>query len=470
MQQKQKKAHQALNVAILGTGDRGSIYARFLQASGAQIAALVDQDPRRSRHLQESLKPDSRIYSDWNALLNNGEDLSLDAVVIALPDHLHMAPAIEFSRKGISVLLEKPVGLTISELNRMESHIRFLRTQGIPAIIMVCHVLRYSDFFGKIQRLIANGSIGEVRSIFHAENVSYFHFAHSYVRGNWANSKKSSPVLLAKCSHDFDLLGWFAGTDFESVQCSGDRSSFLPEKAPEGATERCLDGCPHQNCLFHAGSTYLDGLPMKRELARSRGWLSWLAKIALLFPWLFRKLSLLQPWPYWPTSTIVSGKVTEASVNEALKTGSYGRCVYTAGSDQPDHADTVIRFRNGITAIMRLNGNSFQEARTIRIDGSQGTLEGRFGQGGDLILRRHDSPGRKRIPVKADLAGHLAEDRALSRAFMQTMQGLVQSAPNSAHQKDLLIRADATLHQVIEGHRMALLADKSRTTGRAIFR
>lgn len=466
------KAAQSARIGLLGAGDRGSIYARFLSEAGGQIVAVVDQDPVRARHLSDSV-PDAIQFSNWKELLKKSEELSLDAVVVALPDREHLGPALEFSRKGISVLLEKPVGLTIAELDKMQRHVNHLRKKKIEAAIVVCHVLRYSQFFGTIRRLIQEGTIGEVRSILHAENVSYFHFAHSYVRGNWAHSKKSSPVLLAKCSHDFDLIGWYASSEFTSVHCSGELRTFLPENAPAGATHRCLDGCPHDSCLYHARTTYLEGLPLKREMARMRNGLAIVARFSLAWPRLFRRipfLSRLYPWPYWPTTTIVSGPVTTESVMDALRNGPYGRCVYTAHSDQPDHADTVIAFKNGVTAIMRLNGNSYQEARTVRIEGTAGTLEGRFGQGGDLVLRKHGSHVSKRISVKADQAGHLAEDRALCFHFLEVLDCIGSDRTDAGTRQDCLQQSDSVLHQVIEGHRMALLAERSRTSGRTIFR
>ncbi|MCB1170249.1 MAG: Gfo/Idh/MocA family oxidoreductase [Leptospiraceae bacterium] len=471
-------------VAILGAGDRGSIYAGFLSQMGARICAIVDRNGERSAHLASRVSVQAVRYPDWKDLVRAIQETPgsskesdsregcikrPDAVVIALPDPDHLEPCLAFFRMGISVLLEKPAGLSISQLDRLQRQVLSLRKKKNRAAIVVCHVLRYSDFFGKIKGLLKEGAIGEVRSIFHAENVSYYHFAHSYVRGNWKDSRTSSPVLLAKCSHDFDLLGWFAESEFRSVHCSGGQTTFLPRNAPPGATLRCTDGCPHSSlCLFDARSTYIEGLPLKRELARSGlSWISLIARAILRFPGLFRRLpgtGRLWPWPYWPTSTIVSGALTEDSVLQALRTGPYGRCVYHAGSNQPDHCDTTLEFENGITAIMRLNGNSFQEARTIRIDGTEGTLEGRFGQGGDLRLHLHRKKKAKRIPVQVDPAGHLKEDRALCQYFVDLMAAL------RAGHSDALPEADRALHQVIEGHRMALLAEKSRTTGKAIFR
>ena len=50
--------------------------------------------------------------------------------------------------------------------------------------------------------------IGDVIHIDWTEPVGHWHFAHSYVRGNWAESEVAAPSLLTKCCHDIDMLLW----------------------------------------------------------------------------------------------------------------------------------------------------------------------------------------------------------------------------------------------------------------------
>ena len=57
---------------------------------------------------------------------------------------------------------------------------------------MVCHVLRYFPPCKKIREIIESGVLGEIVNINHRENIGNWHFAHSFVRGNWRREDESS--------------------------------------------------------------------------------------------------------------------------------------------------------------------------------------------------------------------------------------------------------------------------------------
>lgn len=124
--------------------------------------------------------------------------------------------------------------------------------------VTVAHVLRYTGFFATIRRLRDEGRIGRLVSIVHIENIGFWHFAHSYMRGNWRRAETASPMILAKACHDFDLIRWFAGHPCRSVSSCGELTYFRPENAPPGATERCADPCPVEpTCPYSAVEIYV---------------------------------------------------------------------------------------------------------------------------------------------------------------------------------------------------------------------
>ena len=92
------------------------------------------------------------------------------------------APAVAFAQLGYHVLLEKPMAVTESDCREITE-----ACQSNGVYLAVCHVLRYFPPVVKIKELIDSGAIGSVMTINHTENVGYWHFAHSFVRGNWRN-------------------------------------------------------------------------------------------------------------------------------------------------------------------------------------------------------------------------------------------------------------------------------------------
>lgn len=177
-----------------------------------------------------------------------------DAVLICTQDSQHYAYACQAIDLGYSILLEKPISPSARECLDLQRRAEEKGTQ-----IMVCHVMRYTKFYRKLKELIDSGVIGDVVHVTHTENVAYWHYAHSYVRGNWHKTADSSPMILAKCCHDMDILSWLLGSRCRTVSSFGDLRYFREENAPAGSPARCTDGCPHSgSCPYYAPALYLD--------------------------------------------------------------------------------------------------------------------------------------------------------------------------------------------------------------------
>lgn len=148
--------------------------------------------------------PEENRFTDWKEALNKTK--FADAVIISLPDNLHYDPCMKALSMGYHILLEKPIAPTEKEC----TDIRDLAIKK-NAIVGVCHVLRYAPYFIALKQIIDSGDIGQLISIQHLEPIQYAHMAHSYVRGNWHNSKETTPIILANPATTSTLSdGWSA--------------------------------------------------------------------------------------------------------------------------------------------------------------------------------------------------------------------------------------------------------------------
>ena len=190
-----------------------------------------------------------------------------------------------------------------------------------------------------------NGTIGKIMSIVHVEAVGNVHQSHSYVRGNWHSESETSPMLLAKCCHDLDILQWILDEPCEKIQSFGKLTYFTPENAPEGAPKRCIDGgCPIEDtCPYNSKKLYYEN--------KDNSW--------------FRPAC---------TRGIAKNEVpTDEEVMTALKTTDFGLCVYHANNDVVDHQTVNMQFKSGANATLSMN--AFNEGgRYIRIFGTKGEL------------------------------------------------------------------------------------------------
>jgi predicted dehydrogenase len=299
-----------LRVAIIGCGNRGGdVYARHLEAQGATISHLVEHHAvRLSEMAQRHRLDDSACFAHWDDFFALGR--VADAVVIATPDDQHVQPCLQALALGYEVLLEKPICLTESELDLL-----LAAEQASEGSVTVAHVLRTTPFFRALHQIVASERLGRLVGIVHAENVAFWHYAHSYVRGIWRSSPPAAPFILAKSSHDLDVLRWLAASPPTWIMADGALHHFRQEERPAGATERCLD-CPVRQCPADARRIYLERAP--------------------------------DVWPNTVLLQSVPGEASRRKVEQALKDGPYGLCAYRGGNDQPDHYSALIHFRNGV--------------------------------------------------------------------------------------------------------------------------
>src|SRR5260221_391085 len=103
-------ANNKLNIGVVGTGGKGD--SDTTCCSGENIVALCDVDSNISAKAQQKY-PNAKLYKDFRKMLE--QEKSLDAVIVATPDHVHASVAAMAMRMGKHVYCQKPLTQTIYE-------------------------------------------------------------------------------------------------------------------------------------------------------------------------------------------------------------------------------------------------------------------------------------------------------------------------------------------------------------------
>lgn len=410
-----KTLDKPITAITLGAGSRGNVYGNYAISNPDQIDIVGVAEPiplRNERYSKKHKIATENRFVTWEHVFQKPK--FADAIIITTPDHLHYGPCMKALAMGYDVLLEKPMAQTEKECRDI-----LALTKKTGAIVGLCHVLRYAPYFIKLKELIHNGSIGELISIQHFEPIQHIHMAHSFVRGNWHNSKESTPIILAKSCHDLDIMRWLVGKPSVRVAAFGNLKWFNKQNAPAGSTARCHDGCAIEStCPYSAvkiylrerSYTYVFDLPEQKEL------------------------------------------VPDAIMNY-LKTTNYGRCVYRMDNDQCDHYVMSLLFEGGITASFNMEAFTGYHGRRTRVMGSMGDLTGDMEQFTHTDFRtgkttNWDSKSFDEGAYKNH--GHGGGDYRLMQDWVQAV---AQKNPN------LLT---STIDASIESHLMGFAAEKSR--------
>jgi predicted dehydrogenase len=357
-----------VRLAVLGAGGRGAgAYGRWIRAHPDRARIVAVAEPDRAR-LDALAGTTAARYPDWRGLVADLGRLRPDAVVVALPDALHVAAAAAVADAGLPMLLEKPAAPTLAGLTDLARVVR--RTD---ARIAVGHVLRFAPFWRAVRAVVAAGTLGDLATIEVRENIGFWHFAHSFVRGNWRSAAASSPMVLAKTCHDLDLIRWLAGSAPRTVASEGSLLHFRPENAPDGAPARCTDGCPAAaGCPFYAPRYYVDAL---RDVTGH-------------------------------PVTMLGDDLSPAGRLAALRRGPYGRCVYRSDNDVADHQQTLLRFGSGLTATLTASAFTGENTRHLAITGTRGQLHGHM-ESGEIRVDLFSPSGRLPDALLGPAAPHV---------------------------------------------------------------
>lgn len=156
-------ANDRLNLGVIGVGRRGGYLVDRVYATGENLTITSVCDTyegyrtRAKDKVQTKENAAPKVYLDYRELL---ADKSIDAVVIATPEHLHYRMLLDALKAGKHVFIEKPLSHTIEEGAEMVR-----ATQASGKVVQVGTQNRSSRLYREAKRLIEQGVIGELHYV-----------------------------------------------------------------------------------------------------------------------------------------------------------------------------------------------------------------------------------------------------------------------------------------------------------------
>jgi predicted dehydrogenase len=192
-----------LRVGVVGVGVMGSNHARvFADLAGMRLVGVADPD-RKARDMVAGALA-CAAFPDVRELLEEG----VDAVTIAAPTHLHQELALNCIKRGVHVLVEKPIAPSVADGRAI---IAAARHAGVS--LMVGHVERF------------NPTVEAIKDAIRAEDI--LSIAITRV-GPFPPRMSNVGVVIDLAVHDIDLIRWF--TESEIVEVQPQLSSALAER------------------------------------------------------------------------------------------------------------------------------------------------------------------------------------------------------------------------------------------------
>ena len=404
-----------IKIVAIGAGNRTNKYLEYVKQhpDKVKLVGVVELNDIRRKHVAERFGLDeSQCFADYRDFFQHPFDA--DAVMVCTPENMHFEPTMKAIERGYHVLLEKPIAQTLEECMLIAEAAR-----KHDVLVSVCHVLRYHPYFMKIKELVDSGELGHIISINHRTSVGVDRTAHGFVRGIWRKEAVSNPMLMSKCCHDIDFLLWLTKTPCRKLTSFGSLRWFKEKNAPEGSAERCLDCQVESRCPFSA----IDRYRVRRD---------WIANF-----------------------DVPKGKTIDEVIEDQLRNGLYGRCVYRCDNDVVDHQIVSMEMESEVTVNFSMDIFTLKDNRDTHISLTEGEIDG-----DETRLRVRRFRGAEEVVYDfSDLVHqpfHAGSDLAIMADFIEAIQ---------LERKDVV----TSIGHSVESHRICFEAERSRKEKRTII-
>ena len=183
-----------MRVGVIGTGNFGKQHVRVYSELGAELVGVADTDLEKAQKIAAQYT--TKVYTDYKELLTQ----DLNAVSIAVPTIEHRAVALAAIKKGVNLLIEKPIADSIESAKEIITAAEARRVK-----LMVGHLERFNPAVRKLKQIIDDGILGKLVFI-SARRV-----------GPFVPRISDVGIIVDVATHDIDIIRYFIGSECTSV-------------------------------------------------------------------------------------------------------------------------------------------------------------------------------------------------------------------------------------------------------------
>lgn len=201
-----------MKYGLIGCGRISTNHIKAALDNNIDIVAICDIESQKMQELlsKHNLEKNKYIkrYKDYKKMIEENE---FDFISIATESGSHAEIALYCIRKGINIIIEKPIAMGIKDAQKIVDESKKFNVQ-----VAACHQNRFNLAVQKVKKALDDGRFGKIShgSIHVRWNRNKNYYEQAKWRGKWATD---GGALMNQCIHGIDLLRWLLGDDIEEV-------------------------------------------------------------------------------------------------------------------------------------------------------------------------------------------------------------------------------------------------------------
>lgn len=199
-----------IRYGLIGCGRISPNHIAAALENGLEIISICDVLPEQMSKIkaQFNLSEEVKFYTDYLEMIENEQ---LELIGICTESGKHGKIALDCIEKGIHLIIEKPIALSLEEA---DSIIERSREKGIK--VSACHQNRFNKSIQKIREAVENDRFGKLMHA--AAHIRWNRGENYYTQAPWRGTwEQDGGALMNQCIHNIDLLRWMMGDEITEV-------------------------------------------------------------------------------------------------------------------------------------------------------------------------------------------------------------------------------------------------------------